>query len=210
MHPIIPILIILSIVLFRYIKNQKAIEKHQEKKQELTELLKKVKNRENLKEFNESDFWELVDKANKTGGNNYNNKIGVMKSLLRDLSSDQLIELDNLLSRLITSNLSHKIAAASQIIFRSSEFRAMSLLMSFFILKGNNFFQYACQNPELIVEEEIVDFSNETIIDIIEEKYRLKTGELLPELDLKIKLSGTPLTLKDYPIQLPKIWEKFG
>jgi hypothetical protein len=210
MHPLIPILIILTIVLFNYLRKQRTIEKHNELKNEYTELLKKIKPRENLKEYNESKFWELVDKANKTAGNNYNNKIGVMKTLLTNYSADDLIEIDNLLNRLISSKISHTIIAASQIIFKTSEFRATTLLMNLFILKGDNYFQYACQNPELIVKEEIIGFSYETIGDIIEEKYKLKTNELLPTINIDLQISGTPLSLKDYPIKLPKIWEKFG
>ena len=210
MHPLIPIFIILTIVFFNYLRKQRTIEKQNELKNEYTELLKKIKSRENLKEYNESKFWELVDKANKTAGNNYNNKIGVMKTLLKNYSADELIEIDNLLNRLISSQISHTIIAASQIIFKTSEFRATTLLMNLFILKGNNYFQYACQNPELIVNEEINGFSYETIGDIIEEKYKLKTNELLPTINIDLQISGTPLSLKDYPIKLPEIWEKFG
>lgn len=182
------------------------------RKEELKELIVNRKVRVNLNEFNEDRFWELIKETSVKSKNSYKNQLGLLKDLLIKMSPEELIELDNLLKRLINDFISYDIAAASYIILKSKESNSLVLLMNVLMMKGRVFYKNACLNPNLIIGKEFNDIIDLILPDLILEVYAIKTDELIPleEGDYIKEIKGEKWKENEIPSKYSELWDAYA
>ena len=141
---------------------------------------------------------------------NFKNSMGVFNDLIKKYSAEDLIRLDNLLSRLFKDNINQDICAASRIIFKSSDLGATLLLMNLLMTRGEVFFNQACYNPNLIIGKEFTDIDGRVFQDIISQVYAAKTLKLIPEViypdHYVLEIPGQECTDKELPSRYEELW----
>jgi len=190
-------------------------QEHQEieRKNKLKDLIENRETRTSTAEFNENEFWELIDRIRDRSGDNYANHLGLFKDFLDKYTPEQLIELDTLANRLFTEYINTDLRGAATIIFKNSELSFTYLLMGIFLSRGEVFFKQACGNPDLIIGKQIDQIDGRIITDIIADIYLIKSGKLMPympESDEEIKIEGEPWTERDLPSRFSKLWEAYA
>ncbi len=192
-------------------EEEAAINYEKQRKQELKELVESREERASLEE-NEEKFWELIDKARGRSKNSFKNHLGVFKDYLNKLQPEELIKIDNLITRLLKEGVSYDLSAAAAIIFKSGDIGSTFVLMTLFMTRGEVFFNQAILDPKLIIGKTVEDIEPKLIGDMIDELYYLKAKKLIPlypdteELTLK----GEPWKERDLPTRYSELWNQFA
>ncbi|MBI1288755.1 MAG: DUF4240 domain-containing protein [Flavobacteriales bacterium] len=180
-------------------------------RKELAEKIANRKVREDLSEYDEEAFWEIVDDARKRSGENYKNHLGLLNDRFFKLSSEELIHLDNLLTRLFDERISYELQAATYIIFKAADLHAIYVLMTVFLLRGRVFFNQACLNPNLIIGKEVAEIDGRSIFDLTSDIYLRQTDELIPLPEEKeITFKGEKWTERELPSKFSELWMHFA
>ena len=187
--------------------------REQKRKDELTELVVKSEDREDLTEYNEDDFWALIERIDKRSQGNQHNSLGVLKDLLFQFSPQKLIQLDNLIVGLYKRHLTFEVTGATWIIFKQKEIILSLLLMNLMMLKGRVFFKNACLNTELLIGKSFQGIEARLFNNVIEEVYFQKTNSFIPshpdELNI-LEPKGDPWTLNEVPRRFSNLWKEFA
>ncbi len=210
--------VVIALSLYRYFKWQRENEeidiRHEEnRKKQLKELIEQREERSVTEEYDEKEFWSLIDKIRYRSKESYKNHLGLLKDYLSKFSSNDLIKLDNLVNRLCRNAVNQDLYAASTIIFKTSELSAVFLLMSIFMTRGEVFFKQASLKPDFIIGKNITDVEDQIISDVIAEVYFTKTNKLIPlpaPEDDELELPGEKWAEKDLPSRFQKLWMEFA
>jgi len=208
-------------VIIHFVRNHYAQKEHEKSVEEVIkegrkEMAEKVRNRkvrEDLNEFSEEEFWNLIDKARSRSGENYKHHLGLLSDWLFKLSTDEILHIDNLITRLYEERISHELQAATYIIFKSADIHSIHVLMTVFLLRGQAFFNQACMNPNLIIGKDVTDIDGRTLFDITADVYFRQTDELIPipeEKDEQVELRGEKWTEQELPTKFSELWMHFA
>ncbi len=210
-------LIIISILIFRKVNQDSAQDSFEEdekkRRAELKEIIEQREERLNFEEFDEERFWAILENLRSRGGDSYKNNLGLFRDVITKYSPEDLIKLDNLMTRLFLKGFSYDVHAAAAIIFNSSESRFILLLLNVFMWKGEVFFKQAVLNPNLIIGKRIVDVEERIIPDIIADVYFRKTRKLIPlapEDNTAQEMLGEPWNEKELPSRYSELWMEFA
>lgn len=209
------ILLLYIIYRFFYQLKQEKDDKKSSFVQNYLKLKNAIKNSEtrvNYAEFNETEFWEIIEKINKRSEESYSNSLGLFKDFIVKYTASELIELDNLIQRLIKDNINQDLRAASTIIFKSDDINLTFLLMSIFMSKGQVFFNQACLNPNLIIGKQISGINKGMLWTVISDLYFKKTNKLLPLIKGEYLIDNIPdeeCDYKDLPVRYSELWNAF-
>lgn len=180
-------------------------EKHRLKK-----LIEEREEREDFTEIEETEFWKMMDEVQSRSKASFKNSMGVFNDLIKKYSPEELIQLDNLLTRLFKDNLNYDIYAASRIIFKTPDLGATVLLMNLLMTRGEVFFKNACINPNLIIGKQFTDIDGRIFQDIVSDMYSEKTIKLIPEVivsdDEEFIIPGVKWTEKELPSRYQELW----
>lgn len=206
--------LILSKVIHHFIINRENRQSDEimdhERKLNAKKLLEERAERMDFSEIEESEFWDIMDEVQSRSKTSFKNSMGVFKDLIKKYSAEELIRLDNLLSRLFKENVNQDIYAASRIIFKTPDLGATLLLMNLLMTRGEVFFKQACYNPNLIIGKEFTDIDGSVFQDIISQVYSAKTLKLIPEViypeDFILKIPGQECTDKELPSRYEELW----
>lgn len=206
--------LILSKVIHHFIVNRENKKSDEmmdhERKLHAKKLIEERVERTDFSEIEESEFWEMMDEIQSRSKSSFKNSMGVFKDLIKKYSPEELIRLDNLLSRLFMENVNQDIYAASRIIFKTSDIGATLLLMNLLMTRGEVFFKQACNNPNLIIGKEFTDIDGRVFQDVISQVYSSKTLNLIPEViypeDYRFEIPGQECTDKELPSKYEELW----
>lgn len=188
-----------------------AVEDYQKQRKEFTEVVEAQKDRENVRIFDEERFWEIIEGVGERSGTHYRNFLGLFKDRISSLSSDELIEMDNLLLKFYRGNLTQELYAAGAIVFKSEDPGSAYLLMNIFIIHGRVFFKQACKSPELMIGKEFSEVDGRLFNNVIAEVYYGKTKELMPiPAEEEWDFPGEKWQFRDLPSRFPELWGAFG
>ncbi|AOW21607.1 DUF4240 domain-containing protein [Urechidicola croceus] len=208
------------VLLIHYFKNKKLKEEDSKiddkidahRRKELKKIIENRKERRIIEEYNEDDFWVIIDKFSDRSRENYKNHLGLIKDELNKCQPEKLIKIDNLLNRFYKDFLSHELTAAAFIIFGSSDIKGTYVLMNFLMTKGRVVFKSNCLNPNLIVGKNLDTVVGWTLSDIISEIYINKTKELIP-IAKKVNINeikGEVWTEDQLPSKFPQLWMNYA
>lgn len=211
------VFIVLAVIIINYYRNKKTdVEFELKQKQNRKDILKyQIENREirtDFEEFDEDEFWNLIDKSSENCRGSYKNQLGLLMDYFRKYESNEIIRLDNLVNRLYRDFINQDLLAASYIIFKTSDISATYLLMSVFMSKGRVFYKNACINPNLIIGKELNEINNITLPDTIAEIYKRKTDFLipLPIQDEEFEIKGDKWSERELPSKYSELWNSFA
>tara|TARA_R110001606_G_scaffold291836_1_gene439766 strand:- start:249 stop:905 length:657 start_codon:yes stop_codon:yes gene_type:complete len=211
---LIVVIIILVVNYYRDKKTDEEFEIQQEfnKKSILAYQIENREVRTDFEEFNEDEFWKLIEKSSESCKGSYKNQLGLLMDYFRKYSKEELIQLDNLVNRLYREFISQDLLAASYIIFKTSEISATYLLMSIFMTRGRVFYKNACLNPNLIIGKKLNEISDYTIPDAISEIYKRKTDMLIPipEEQEEFEIKGKKWSERELPSKYSELWLAFA
>ncbi|MEM9023469.1 MAG: DUF4240 domain-containing protein [Bacteroidota bacterium] len=183
------------------------------RKETLAHLIENRETRTLDYEFDEAEFWTLIERIGKRSKQSYKNSVGLFKDFIGKYDAAELIGLDNLLVRLYKEYVTQDVCAAAAIILSSTEPSTTLLLMNVLISRGEVFFKQACHNPNLIIGKAITDIENITYADMIAEVYFLKADKFIPlvaEAELAFEIPGEPWAEKDLPSRYRELWMAFA
>ncbi|WP_405568133.1 hypothetical protein [Polaribacter sp. Asnod6-C07] len=181
------------------------------RKEELKKLFTDRELRTNLEEFNESEFWELVEKLKFKSDNNYKNFNGLLRDNIISMSTDKIVQLDNLVERLFIERYSYDILYTSYIILKRGDIDGMMFLMNLFLFKGEVFFKNACINTNLCTGKNFEFFGDDRLIfDLTGEAYAIKENKFIPYTKQKdIVLKGEAIEENEIPRKYSELWNEF-
>ena len=181
------------------------------RKAELKKLITEREVRVDETEFDENKFWILVDKVNQKCNNDYKKFNGLLRDKINSLTTDEIVQLDNLIERLFSERYSYDLLYTSYIIFKKGDIDGMILLMSVFLSKGQVFFKNACLNTNLCLGKEINYNEDERVIfDLTSEAYAIKKNKFIPLTKPKeLVLKGEVTEEKEIPIKYSELWNEF-
>lgn len=206
------------VICYRIYKNQSQKEEDQEFENRQAETFKNFQRqiienqeeREDFEQFNEDEFWEIVDAVRKKSRDSYKNYNGLLKDQLMKLEPDQLVHLDNLIQNFFIDRYSHDLFAASYILFKRADIEMVNFLMSYLISKGRVFFKQASLDINLLVGKEIKIDDPRSILDVIQEVFVYKTGTLMPYIKMdQIEIKGESWEQKELPSRYSEFWNAF-
>jgi len=211
------VLLLAGFGLFKFFAQESDNEKLQEdlehnRKEELAKMFENLKDRTDLTEFDEEQFWQLVERTSNRSKDSYRNHLGVFKDFITEFSPQKLIQLDNLILRLFRDNISYNLTAASAIIFRGGDIFQTFLLMNVMMTKGQVFFKNTSINPDFLIGKQFEDIEGRLYGDVIANVYLMKTQEFIPNYpsdDLELKISGEPWKDNELPTRFRKLWMEF-
>jgi hypothetical protein len=136
---------------FIYNREQKEALATQEdlRKKEFKAVIQNREYRENTKCYDENEFWMLIDDTKKRSKGNYKNQMGLLRDKLSKFSTDELIEIDNLLIALNRKAFTWDLYAASNIIYKDQSIDYLFLLISWIISRGEFIFNNSLVNPNI-------------------------------------------------------------
>lgn len=209
--------LVISKVIHHLITNKENRESDEKmefnRKLQMKTLIEEREERSDFREFDESEFWKIMDEIQSRSKTSFKNSMGVFNDVIKKYSPEELIQLDNLLFRLFKENVNQDIYACSRIIFKSSDLGVTLLLMNLLMTRGKVFFKQACLNPNLIIGKEFIDIEGIVFQDVISEVYTSKTLKLIPEIisseESFINIPGNVCSDKDLPSRYQELWFHF-
>ncbi len=212
---LITIVVVIVMALIRYYnqasdKSDHDVQIEERRKAELKRLLESRRERVDLEEFDETEFWKIIDNVVERAKDGYQFKLGLFRDTLSQKEPDELIRLDNLYHRLLLENLNYDLTAASTLFFKNSDMQFTILLMNIFMFRGEVFFKNACHNPALLIGKEFNNIEIRTIEDLISDVYTAKTHNLIPTrppLAEPFKMPGAEWQEKDLPTRYQALWD---
>lgn len=215
---LITIVVLVIVALFRFLNaaGTKSQDEHyldEIRKENLKRLLETREERTDLEEFDEEEFWKIIDTVQRRAKDGYTFHLGIFRDVLSQKEPAELIKLDNLYHRLMLENLSHDLTAASTLLFKSTSLEFTFVLMNLSIFRGEVFFKNACHNPNLIIGKSFSHIETRTIEDLISDVYTRKTRRLIPtrpEPAEPFEMPGEPWQEKDLPSRYPELWDAFA
>ena len=183
-------------------KNQKA---------DLKKLFTEREERIDYTEFEEIKFWSKVEEVRIKCNNNYKNFNGLFRDYIGSLKVEEIIQLDNLVSRLFMERYSYDLLYTSYIVLKKGDLDGMKRLMNVFLSKGEVFFKNVCINTNLSLGKEITYNEDERIMfDLIGEAYAIKANKLIPiPIINDIILKGDPAEEKEIPVKYSELWNEY-
>jgi hypothetical protein len=198
---------------FIYNREQKEALATQEdlRKKEFKAVIQNREYRENTKCYDENEFWMLIDDTKKRSKGNYKNQMGLLRDKLSKFSTDELIEIDNLLIALNRKAFTWDLYAASNIIYKDQSIDYLFLLISWIISRGEFIFNNSLVNPNIIINQDMIDMRPMTISDLISELYTIKTQKLIPEPEIPdFILIGDKWDSRELPNRYGELWQKYA
>jgi len=180
------------------------------------EMKKMIEKREeisitDIKDIEEDEFWQVLEKNNKRAQNSYRNQIGLLKDYFLEKDENFILGFYSFYRKTMVNNSNFRIIGAFQIINNSRIFIDYSHFLSWLISRGRVLFNNAVNNPELICNIEIKDLSEITLEDLLIDCYISKTNKMFPKLtDFNIdQESDEEIPMEKLFGEFPLLWKKF-
>ncbi|CAM1345136.1 DUF4240 domain-containing protein [Tenacibaculum amylolyticum] len=207
-----------SINFFKEERESKELDEEilERRNKEFEAIKREQKIREDFTEFDEDDFWEVVDELRLKCKGKYANFYGLFKDHLYKLSNSELVRLHNLLIRLYRDQMNYDVLAAVAIIFKGIDDFRITLFLDVLISQGRVVFKHVSLNVELLLKKDIEEFNYpnkklDLLEEAIQEVYFKRFEKLLPRIENKelIDIKGEVWEEKDLPIRYSKLLNKF-
>lgn len=208
--------ILLAIAIYKIVDEIKGENKlfnvrEKQRKQQLKEDLENWKFRTDFKEYDEAEFWNLIDFTRKKSKGSYKNQMGLIRDKLKKMSAEEIIKLDNLVISLTKKAFTWDLYAASYIIYKSQNTETLYHLISLLISRGQYVFNNCIVNPNIIINHPIKDVIDITFSDLLGDIYYLKSKKIIPKIkDLEFQLNGEEWDENEIPGKYPELWEAFA
>ena len=181
------------------------------RKTELKKIFTEREKRIDNTEFDETRFWSVIDRVRVKNNNSYKKFNGLLRDEISSLKTDEIIQLDNFISRLFSERYSYDLLYASYIIFNRSDIDGINLLMSVLVSKGEVFFKNACINTDLLLGKFITNNEDDRILfDLTIEAYAIKTNKLIPiPTQKELVLKGIEIDENEIPNKYSSLWNEY-
>ncbi len=212
------IIIRLGIAFYNHIERENddiEIKQIQEKifEKEKSKLIESQQERTDLEEYNENEFWDLIEEAKSRADDNYSRRVGIIKGKLSTFSAEELIKIDNLIYRLIIDGINLKMLAATKLILNNDDLFYLHQLLSIFMTEGEVFYKNAIYDPDMFHNRSITNLDLRLLQNFPSEIYLDKTKRLLPNIPTDLienPILDEPIKSEDFIKFFPKLIKRFN
>jgi hypothetical protein len=159
-------------------------------------------------------FWQLIDQSRVVDKGETH--VGNLEKAIRALEHRDIVSFEGHCWDLLSMSFKREIWAVATIIQPSCSHGSFDSVRAWMILKGREFFEQVCTNPERLaasIPRGRVSWlpDGEMLIRLVPRVYRNLTGEDLPTLPRKVPyvLKGQRWTEFDLPDMFPALWQKY-